>query len=138
MELIGKVFMVTPVEEGMSKAGRAWKKRMYVIETQETYPKKVAFTVMGEDRLREVEGRIHEGMDVRVQFDISSRQWQDKWFTDISAWRIEELAPAAPVYNTQGNVNPPVNTQAPGAADAPGSFPPPPAAPAQSNDDLPF
>ena len=144
MELVGKLFMITPIEEGMSKAGRAWKKRMYVVETQETYPRKVAFTVMGEDRINEFGARIHECMDVRVQFDINSRQWQDKWFTDVSAWRIEEVTPnaaaAGAAYPQQPAYNAPAGAPAApaAAAPAPGAFPPPPAAPAESNDDLPF
>lgn len=129
MELVGKVFFKSPIEEGVSRAGRAWKKRFYVVETQDTYPRKVAFTVFGEDRVNEMENRISEGMLVRVSFDLESREYNGRWYTDASAWRID-AADAAPVAGAP---------MAAPAAPVTGSFPPPPAAPmAEQNDDLPF
>ena len=43
MEITGKIIIALPEMSGTSKAGNAWKKREYVLETQETYPKKVFF-----------------------------------------------------------------------------------------------
>lgn len=43
MEIIGKIIAAFPEVGGTSKAGNPWKKREYVLETQETYPKKVFF-----------------------------------------------------------------------------------------------
>lgn len=132
MELVGKVFLKSPIEEGVSKAGRAWKKRFYIVETQDQYPRKVAFTVFGEDRVNEMENRISEGMMVRVSFDLESREYNGRWYTDASAWRIEaaDAAPAAPA---------PMAPAAPAAApqSTAGAFPPPPIA-NDANDDLPF
>ena len=128
MEVTGKVIVISPVQEGVSKAGKPWKKRFYVIETQDTYPRKIAFTVFGEDRVNEYERLINNGMMVRVSFDIDSREWQGRWFTDISAWRIEVAD------GTASQSQPVQNTVA-----VPGAVPPPPAiAAADPTDDLPF
>ena len=44
MEIKGKIILALPEISGTSKAsGNPWKKREYVLETQETYPKKVHF-----------------------------------------------------------------------------------------------
>ena len=43
MEITGKIIFALPEMSGTSKAGNPWKKREYVLETQETYPKKVHF-----------------------------------------------------------------------------------------------
>ena len=41
MEITGKIIQVLPEVGGVSKAGNAWKKQEYVLETHDQYPKKV-------------------------------------------------------------------------------------------------
>ena len=43
MEISGKIIAALPEQGGTSRTGNPWKKREYVLETQETYPRKVAF-----------------------------------------------------------------------------------------------
>ena len=50
MEIQGKVIAVLPERSGVSARGE-WKSQTYVIETQEQYPKKMAFDVFGADRI---------------------------------------------------------------------------------------
>lgn len=41
----------------------------------------------------------NEGDEIKVHFDLRGRQWQEKYFTNLNAWRVEKLnatAPAAP------------------------------------------
>ena len=44
MEVKGKIIVALPEQAGVSKAGNNWKKKEYVLETQETYPKKIHFS----------------------------------------------------------------------------------------------
>lgn len=39
----------------------------------------------------------NEGDEIKVHFDLRGRQWQEKYFTNLNAWRVEALstAPAA-------------------------------------------
>jgi hypothetical protein len=131
MEVTGKIIAVLPIQEGTSKAGNPWKKRYYVLETQETYPKKIAFYVFGTDRVAQYEN-ITVGLTVRVNFDIESREWQGRWFTDIQGWKIDLVEDANAASAPQAHVNP---------AATQGSVPPPPAVSftsAEPTDDLPF
>lgn len=134
MELIGKIIEECPIQEGTSRSGNPWKKRMYIVETQESYPKKVALTVFGSDRVAATEAAVKLGDTVRVSFDLESREYNGRWYTDAMAWRIEPAAaqPAAPAPK-QAYSQP--QTYGEGAP-----VPPPPAAPAAANseDDLPF
>ncbi len=50
MEIQGKVIAVLPERSGISQRGE-WRSQTYVIETQEQYPKKMAFDVFGGDRI---------------------------------------------------------------------------------------
>jgi hypothetical protein len=69
-----------------------------VIETVgEQYPRKMVFEVFGADKIEQF--HIQQGEDLTVSFDIDARQWQDRWFNSIRAWKIERVAagqPAAP------------------------------------------
>lgn len=134
MELIGKIIEECPIQEGTSRSGNPWKKRMYIVETQESYPKKVALTVFGSDRVAATEAAVKLGDTVRVSFDLESREYNGRWYTDAMAWRIEPATaqPAAPAPQ-QAYSQP--QTYGEGAP-----VPPPPAAPAAANseDDLPF
>jgi hypothetical protein len=45
--------------------------------------------------------QFQEGEPIKVSFDLRGRQWQDKYFTNLNAWRIEKssttsASPAAP------------------------------------------
>ena len=48
MEIKGKIIVALPEMSGVSKSGNNWKKREYVLETQETYPRKVHFDFFGD------------------------------------------------------------------------------------------
>lgn len=124
MELSGKVFKVLPVESGEGKNG-TWKKQAVVIETaHDKYPKKVAVQFWGDLVNHE---NFVEGKDISVEFDVESREYMGKWYTDVKAWRVNRRE------NTQSSTNTSTTsaqqaTPAYSEADVP----------AQIDDDLPF
>ncbi|KKB47871.1 hypothetical protein HMPREF1212_03720 [Parabacteroides sp. HGS0025] len=133
MEITGKIIAVLPEQGGTSKSGNEWKKQEYVLEMndQSQYPKKVCFQIFGADRI--AQAAIQPGETLTVSIDIDSREYQGRWFTNISAWKVERPMAGAPL-------------SAPGAMTpdnfAPASAPTAPAAPdfgpANPIDDLPF
>lgn len=125
MEIKGKIIHVLPLQSGVGKAsGKEWKKQEYVLETQETYPKKVCFNLFG-DRIDQ--NPVQIGDEVTVSFDLESREFNGRWYTDVRAYRIEKGAPAA-------------STAPAHVGGIPGDFPPAPAdLPASGpGEDLPF
>ncbi len=96
MEITGKIIVAMPEVGGTSAKGNAWKKREYVLETMETYPKKVFFNFFG-DRVDQFPLQV--GQVVKVSFDIDSREYNGRWYVDIRAWKAEapDAAPAAPM-----------------------------------------
>ena len=129
MELKGKIIAVLPAREGVAKSsGNPWKIQEYVLETTgEQYPRKMCFNVFGADKIDQF--NIQLGEELTVSFDIDCRQWQDRWFNDIRAWKVERVS-------DQASVPQPMNESA-----AP--FPPVSAAPVDfsagdEKDDLPF
>ena len=80
MEIIGKIIVALPEQSGVSKAGNSWKKKEYVLETQETYPKKVHFDLFGD---KADKYPLSVGQTVKLSFDIESREYNGRWFTSI-------------------------------------------------------
>lgn len=88
MELIGKIIQVLPQESGVSKSsGKAWVKAAYVLETQEQHPRKVKYDVLGEQRIKDCEVQV--GDEVKVSIDIESREYNGRWYTSITAYKVE-------------------------------------------------
>ncbi|MDO4756842.1 MAG: DUF3127 domain-containing protein [Parabacteroides sp.] len=116
MEITGKIIAVLPIQGGVSKVGNEWKKQEYVLETHDQYPKKVCFQIFGADRI--AQAAIQPGEELTIYFDIESREFQGRWYTNISAWKVERpmaTAPmSAPVSITPEDMMPPsVSTAAP-------------------------
>ena len=89
MEVSGKIIAVLPLQSGTSKAGREWKKQEYVLETHDSFPRKVKFDFFG-DRVDQFPLAI--GDEVTVSFDIESREFNGRWYTDIRGWKAEKGA----------------------------------------------
>ncbi|MDH8701399.1 hypothetical protein M2138_000740 [Dysgonomonadaceae bacterium PH5-43] len=119
MQLTARLVQIMPAETGMGKNGE-WKKQNIIVETDGQYPKKICVTVWGD----KLPGGLQEGNILNIDFDVESREFNGRWYTDVKAWKIE-VANNAPQ----------------GAPSAPPSFDlpePPPMAPAPEHDDLPF
>jgi hypothetical protein len=86
LELSGQVVKLLPEQSGQSQRG-PWKKRDFILETNEQYPKKVAITCWGE-KVDEISS-LNPGTPVTVGINIESREYNDRWYTDIKAWRID-------------------------------------------------
>lgn len=84
----GKISSVLPVESGTSKAGKDWKKQGFVIDTGDQYNPHVCFSLFGEDKIAML-GNFSEGQDVEVSFNLSSREYNGRWYHNIDAWKIE-------------------------------------------------
>ena len=93
------------------------------------YDKNAAFSCMGE-RVETIK-RYNVGDTVKISFNIESREWQDKFFTDLRAWRIEPVQAGAPSNTTSAPQQAP---QQPAYAES-AVAPVPPSGP---EDDLPF
>ena len=130
MEVTGKIIVALPEMSGTSRNGNAWKKREYVLETQETYPRKIHFDFFGE---RADQFPLNVGDTIKLSFDIESREYNGRWYTSIRGWKSE---PAA-MPGVAGAPAPAFPEPAAPAAPAYGS-PFPGATESAPNDDLPF
>ena len=87
LEINGKVSQILPMESGEGKNG-IWKKQYFVIEYMDgQYPKKVCIQLWGDKT--DILKSLQPGTDVKVAFNVESREYNGKWYTDVKAWRVE-------------------------------------------------
>ena len=99
LEIIGRIVKVLPAQTGTGKNGN-WVKQEFVIETSEQYPKKICCSAWGDkaDALK----NYSDGDVVKVSFNLESREYNERWYTDVRAWKIESATAVAGNSGSQG------------------------------------
>lgn len=90
MQLTAKLVQLLPLQTGAGKNGQ-WKKQDIIMETEGTYPKKVCVSIWG-DKINE--SLLKVGSQLTVSFDVESREYNGKWYTDVKAWKVEPAGAA--------------------------------------------
>ena len=103
MEIVGKVVQLGTLIEGNSPRG-PWKKQELIIETQEQFPKKICLMCWG-DRVNEA-NNFFVGQMIKAQIRIESREFNGKWYTDVTAFRFDVEQPEAPVQQSGSQMPP--------------------------------
>lgn len=115
MQLTAKVIQLLPLQTGTGRNGE-WKKQDIIVETDGQYPKKICISIWG-DKINA--SHLVVGNKLKIDFDVESREYNSRWYTDVKAWRTEV-----------------VGANSGGTSD---ELPPPDFEPITSNgDDLPF
>jgi len=86
MELTGKIIKILPLQSGKSAKGE-WQKQDFIIETQSQYPKKICISAWNS----KFDLNSHLETFVKVSIDIESREYNERWYTDVKAWKIEPM-----------------------------------------------
>lgn len=88
MDFQGKVIQYLGETTGTSKAGNPWKKKEWVVETFGQFSRKVKVQCFGE---RSDTLNLEPGKDYTIYVDLESREFNGRWYTDVSVYRVEEL-----------------------------------------------
>ena len=86
MQLSATLISILPTQSGTGKNGE-WKKQDLVFETQDQFPKKICISFWG-DKLENIS--LHKSTTYSIDFDLESREYNGKWFTDVKAWKISQ------------------------------------------------
>lgn len=84
MILKAKLTQLLPLQTGNGKNGQ-WQKQDIIVETDSQYPKKVCVSIWG-DKIDETKLKIGTILD--IHFELESREFNGKWYTDVKAWKI--------------------------------------------------
>jgi hypothetical protein len=119
-ELTGKVKKIFDRQEFPS----GFYKQEFVVTTEDRYPQDIKLDCLKEkvDLLKD----LKEGDAVRVHFDIRGREWNERFFVDLSAWKIESA-----VSESSGSVPDRADQEQTIPAEDPGEYGP-------EDEDIPF
>jgi hypothetical protein len=85
MQLTAKLIQLLPLQTGSGKNGE-WKKQDIIVETGGQYPKKICVSVWG-DKIDNK--KLKPGALLKIDFDVESREYNSRWYTDVKARKIE-------------------------------------------------
>jgi hypothetical protein len=98
-EIEGKLHKVYPTEQ----KSESFRTREFVLETmQGSYSQFIKFQLT-QDRCDVIEP-YKDGQMIKVYFDLRGRQWQDKFFTNLQAWRVEATGESQPAPTSKREV----------------------------------
>ena len=86
-ETEGTVHKIFPTENKTA----SFQAREFVIKQDSQYPQFIKFQLT-QDRCDLID-KFKEGDAIKVHFDLRGREWNEKYFTNLNAWRLE--APVA-------------------------------------------
>lgn len=132
MEITATITQVLPEQTFTSRRdGQPMKKYAFVATTQEQYPKTICFTCFGQDKWAQM--NIIIGKAYNIHFDLSSREYNGRWYTEATAWKTTSLEENANNNTQAPQPQQPQAVQTPQAPQAPQA-----PQPQNANDDLPF
>jgi hypothetical protein len=121
MDIQGKIIKFLDPVTGEGRNG-PWKKQEFILELPGDFPKKLCIANWNDKA--DISG-LKEGDEVRVFIDVESREYNNRWYTDVKAWKLERVGtPEAP--------------QTDSSAPPPDFSAPPPSSEDEPSDDLPF
>ncbi len=86
LKFTGVLVKHLPEQTGQSQKG-PWVKRHFVLQGQSQYDKPFPVSVFGNKG--EILPGIAEGEELTVYLNLEGREYNEKWYPEISAWKIE-------------------------------------------------
>ena len=84
----GKITQVLGDKSGISKAGKPWKIRSYLLETSEQFSKKIAFDVFGDENISKF--NIQPGQELAIDIEIDSHEFKGRWYPSVRAIGVKD------------------------------------------------
>lgn len=97
LEVQGKLEKLLPVQKGTKKDGSGeWQKQEFLVRTTDEYNNLYCFEVFGDEKVENLTKYQKEGDAIKVVFNVNTNEWQGRYFTSLSAWRIEKVGGDVP------------------------------------------
>lgn len=89
LEINGKITKVLAKETGQKKDGSGeWVKQLFLVETTEQYNNVYCFEIFGAEKVDNFNKYNKVGSNVKVDFNVNTNEWNGKYFTTLSAWKV--------------------------------------------------
>ena len=90
MKVKGKLVKMMDAESGISKKGKEWVKRNFIINNGSDYNPEVCCQVFGKEKVDALND-FQVGQELEVSINLSSREFNGKYYHNIDAWKIEAI-----------------------------------------------
>ena len=91
LQVEGVITDILSVEKGTTKAGKEWSKQLFLLKKDSEYNNLYCFEVFGDEKVANLTKYNKVGDHVKVVFNVNTNELKGRYFTSLSAWRIEKL-----------------------------------------------
>jgi len=96
LKIKGRITKVLEKESGTSKAGKDYVKQSFVIDTGQQFNPEVCFQIFGAEKVDKFNQYNKEGDEVEVSFNVSSREFNGKYYHNLDAWKVFKATASTP------------------------------------------
>lgn len=92
LEIEGTLSQLLDEQTGTNaNTGNAWRKGGFILETMDgQFPRKIHVELWGE-KLEDIK-KYKIGQAIKASINIESREYMNKWYTGVKAWKLEPAA----------------------------------------------
>ena len=91
LNVTGKITTVLEKQSGTTKSGTDWQTQTFILDNNEKYNNIFAFDLFGSEKIENFNKYNKIGQTVNVEFNINCREYQGKYYTSLSAWKINKV-----------------------------------------------
>ena len=73
-------------QKGVSKSGKEWEKQSFILDTESDFNNEICFDCFG-DKIELIQN-LREGATIEVKYNLSSKEYNGRYYHNISAWDI--------------------------------------------------
>ena len=92
LSIDGTLIQKNEIENIENKEGKKWIKQTFLLEIGSEYNIRICFQLFGEEKVKLLDG-YELGDKIEVFFNISSREYNKRYYHNIDAWRINHINP---------------------------------------------
>lgn len=98
MEIKGRIIAVYPIKTGVSKNGKEWQYRDFLLETHDYTPERCYFCVFGKDKLEKFDIQLND--EITASFNFFPLEVNGKYYNKLNVWSVkkEKISPPASHY----------------------------------------
>ncbi len=86
MKIQGKLHQILDMQSGIAKNGNEWQKQPILIDTEAKFNNIIAVDLFG-DTIEKIQN-LQIGAFVEVKLNISSKEHNGRYYTNVSAWDV--------------------------------------------------
>lgn len=91
MVVSGKIKEILELQTGEKKDGSGeWRKQIFLVDTETQFNNLYCFEIFGNEKVDNFLDHFNNGDFVNVDFNVNTSEYQGKYFTTLSCWKIEK------------------------------------------------